>query len=120
VTQNEQIDHCRRLNPSFSHGNFSEIASFRILFSRPTRVTASCVRHSSLTQTPSPVETPSISLVKEVVEGRKYFSFTQPSEAHDSLSVALLCDQLQLNPNKIQGVMGCSDRLFLFDATRTT
>jgi hypothetical protein len=54
MERDEQIDHCRRLNPSFSHANFSEIASFRVLFSRSTRLTASCVTHSSDTEIQSP------------------------------------------------------------------
>jgi hypothetical protein len=64
-----KIDHCRRLNPSLSHVNFSEIASFSVLFSRPTRVTAPCVRHSSDTETSSAAQRLPISLDKEVIDG---------------------------------------------------
>jgi hypothetical protein len=78
MKRDEQIDHCRRLSTSLTHANFSEIASFRVLFSRPTR-------RSSDTGTPPPAQIPPISLVKEVVEERKRLSFSCPSEALDAL-----------------------------------
>lgn len=69
MKQDEQIDHCRRLNPFLSHANFWEIASPSVLFSRPTRLNKPDVRHSSDTQTPSAAQMLPISLVKEVIDG---------------------------------------------------
>jgi hypothetical protein len=87
MKQDEQIDHCRRLNPSLSHAIFWEIAFPSVLFSRPTRLNTPGVGHSSDTQTPTAAQIPPISVVLEVIDEVALF---YEREAFDQLSTDVL------------------------------
>jgi hypothetical protein len=99
MERGEQIDHCRHLNPSLSNDTFSEIARFRVLFSRPTRPTASCVRHSRDSLRRLSVQMSSISVTMEVCRSQAvpFLYLPQWSKWHVSNGFSYDCKQLDPN-----------------------